>query len=308
MIPAIHAKRVLFFFNDQRQEWSESYWQSETTSLEDAMRRAQNLAITRVQSLAQGVRLSEIRVSDDAVLRDSIVDTGFDNWAIPAGANPESRIYNLALIGDCIADNDASNPDYIIRLRQEGDPPDGPNHRHRRVTFFSGYPKCNQIDQGNLPPFKGKAFGIAFNRFLTVLTNPDAGWGFTVFKNPPEVGPTNILNITRDPLSGIVTVTHDNAVNFPVGRTVEIYRPKFFGGSLKIQGKYDVRTSVPGQFTVVDQFPGVVQYQGGGTVSLVSKQWVQIVNAQADGFSIRKRGVVENAPRGRSRSRHRYAG
>lgn len=307
MIPPIHAKRCQFYFSDQRMEWSEVYWQSEAVALDNALTRAILLGAKRVKTLGKGVQLVEIRASDDAVFRDSNVYTGFQNWASPPGSAPGLKLYNLQLLGDCDDDGIAAAPTRCLRLRQEGQASGGAPFLHRRVVYFSGMPDCDVSDQGNVPPFPGVRWGQAFNDWAAQVVDPLQAWGFVGFKTPALLN-GNILNIVRQVDNVTVIITYGGADVFPVGSTVEVFRPIFFGGSLKIQGKYEVIQSGPNQISIRDNRPGAVGYDRGGTLRSVTQEWCQITQVITDGWQIHKRGAAELAPRGRLRSRKAYAG
>src|SRR5687767_725414 len=71
--------RALFFFKDSSGKgWSEGIYNT-SVNLTEAMVRAAALAHLRVQLLGRGALLTNIRVSDEAVKRDSRV------FAVPPG-------------------------------------------------------------------------------------------------------------------------------------------------------------------------------------------------------------------------------
>jgi hypothetical protein len=308
MIPPIATKRVLFFFSDQRMEWSESYYFPPTSATSAALLEAvTKLAKVRLPLLGVGVLNTEIRASDDTVFRDSQISRDYSQWGgFPGGSNSK-RIYDPQLIEPGVDKAIAAPPTVVLRLRQEGRVGDQVLGRHRRIVPLSGWPESIEVDQGNVPPYANKQWGVNFQRFIDYFKDNATIWGFPVFKNPPEKT-SQVFSITRVANNGVITVQHAILDQFPVGSTVEIFRPRFQGGSLKIQGKYEVLTSQLGSFTTLDPRVGVVTYLDGGVVQLVTRDFATIQDVIPDGFGIRKRGAAELAPRGRSRTRKAFAG
>lgn len=304
MIPPIGAVRCQWFFNDGRMEWSETLWRPVGTSLDSAMGAALSLGSFRVNTLGTGVQMTEIRVSKDDVFGDSDVNTDYAGWLGPKGADPRAKIYNSALLGGQAVALPAA-PTRCLKVRLEGTT--GERWLHRRPIYFSGMPDYVVQDQGPINPEAGQ-WQKAFDKWGEQLTGSTAVWGFVVYHKPVGAEKFPVAGITRVGSGGDVTVTLTVPPTFAVRDTIELFRPRFNGGSLKIQGKYEVVTIAGNTFTVRPTLLGDVSYRDGGTVWKVTREFATIFKVTPEIFTIHKRGGAELGPRGRLSSRKSFAG
>jgi len=296
-IPPTTATRAQLFFNDGRMEWSEIYWKPPGTDINAALADAVTaLAPVRVQLLAKGVQLSEIRVSVDNVFRDSLIDTSYANWG---RGDPGQQLYNLGLA----ACPKPAAPTTCLRMREESSP------IYRRIMFLSGIPDAVVIDQGNwnaanmgCPPWN-----IAMQNWIGYLADPATSWGFVVTVNP-VMHQSVVTGATRtNPSDPITVTTADNIPWVSVGRTFTIHNARNSGSCLKLNGRHVVASMpAPNSVTYFDPTSGPVCYAFNGLLESVDLTWAKINHIIPDGFSIRKRGAAELAPRGRSRVRRRF--
>lgn len=164
--------RATFIFNQNRYGWTES-WHREDSNPDNMLEQAKKLATKRRMLASSEVKLEYIRISDVAVVGDSLVHA-YDQWGsgpLPDADTPWNAIY-------CRVE---SGSKYRRQMYLRGVPDDW-------IKLTAGNPNANPIDS---------ALDTAFKAFRSQLLA--GGWQLkTVSKEPGDAVEKNIGAITQD--------------------------------------------------------------------------------------------------------------
>jgi hypothetical protein len=266
--------RATFFFKNVRTEygWSITLWPSFAKTYAQALASANTLAGYLVSMLAEGVINTEIRVSDDAVFRDSQISAGVAPNTNPLTQNP---YYNFNALGTSPA------PDNVaLLLRLEG----GPNYRGS--LFLSGLPSTfttavNLSGRGDI------WVNQAVANLATYLVQ--AGWAISVLpKGVDGPAPTAITNVVFN-ASNVPTITSP-AHGLTSGTEVRVTGCKMTGGRFSLSNLpvsvIDVNNVTVFGFTKANHGT----YVGGGQIAAIPR-FIRVLSAVIPiGVTTHKRG------------------
>lgn len=190
--------RATFFFRFKDQGWTETYARN-SASLSGLLGLGMSLGIARKQLLGRGASWIGLRVSDDAVLRDS-------RTFVPDGTNAVSSYYS----GGATLDQ-AENAWEAIKIRMETN-----DDRYRSIKHLRGFP------EGVANPATPSGISTAYHDwtplYLAWLTALQGGWGFfaKTAAGPPPV--YTLQPITSVVLEKMVKKSTGRPFDLPVGR------------------------------------------------------------------------------------------
>jgi len=222
-----------FVFSDQHGGgWTENFYLTAST-ISTALQNLSTTAFLRRKMLAQGYHLDEVRVSDVAVFRDSLVKA----YAGPPGDG-------LFPLGTVPVDGNEQVFDRLL-LRIEG------TSLTRRTMELGGIPR-GVFDQ-NRRYTPTPAWTAAFNAWVQNMLDPS---GPVLIRRANRLATTNVLGLTPSTGTGIaMTVIVPNtwaAGPSIIGKQVRLSK---FRGTAKINGLWTVfnqltDTPLPGQTTL----------------------------------------------------------
>lgn len=264
--------RATFFFKDDNDHgWTETI-HTTRGDLVTAMIAATLLGQKRVELLGGSGYLSFIRVSDDLVKRDSLVNQISSRDGRPKSlANGASASANISL---------------VIRMQA--------NVLNRRTLYMRGIPQNILAGAGLYFP---QAYWIAnFAAWNNQLTTD----GWAIRSRSGLVVQHVIQTISQDPATGRITFTTADAHGFVPNSSVIV---KGVRGAVSANGLWNVfSVADPTHFTVNSNVL-LQQWTGGGTAGLAGYVLNAIVNSQVMRASERKAGRFFDSPVGRRRVR-----
>jgi hypothetical protein len=286
----VTAPRCTFeFFNSiEGRGWSETLWVLGTQgTLSQFQTIAFTLAQARVQLLADSCTLEEIRLSDDAVIRDAFLvppptpgissdgQTTYGKGLVALPPAPAAVSFNLRLF---------SNTFYW-----------GP-------VFLRGVPNGYMPGLTRRPPTAPPAYQTSLDAYYETLTKGGNTWGISVLPKAPADGVLVAVQNISYGANNVVTVTAAG-INLGVPTPVRI-------NGVKIQkpGRFSVSDVIAqpvnaNSFTLIypRTYPGL--YLSGGNVQVVPKKIVAITSVYPVGTTGRKTGRNFDQPRGRALTR-----
>jgi hypothetical protein len=281
----VPALRMTMFMTTPSRTISETHWYSQAGADPSVvMAAALKLVPYRVALLAKGALLTEVRVSNDKIYRDSLVNTSSADY-IPTSDDPE----NLG--------NDA----IIIRCES--------GSLYRKVFYLGGIPD-NTIVAGKYNFINAGAFPKELNQYLQALLGKQAStagaWGFVALDRSsacPRVGVT-VLSVATAPT--VVTIVTKDPHGCSNGDIIRLsYVPN---ASIQLPFNQLWAVTVVNTTTVtLNQFPTQLNPYSQGIGGFLTKQQkilVPYTAAYVDGVNTRKRGARSFLPLGRSKKKH----
>ena len=173
--------RATFFFRDNNDYgWTETLYNQGDT-LPEVKNRAQALKAFRIPLLGESATMMGLRVSDDLIKRDSLLD------------DAPFRVGNSVL--EKAGDNDIANTALNVRLEA--------GTLNRRVLYLRGIADEIVKEGGRYVPTA--QFNGRFAAWVLALSGD--GWSIKTRTDNPT--PPNITTIAQDPGTGAVTFTTD---------------------------------------------------------------------------------------------------
>lgn len=217
-------QKATFFFKDI--EWGAGWTASlykNSSNLPDLLTSAKSLANVWKNILGDGVHINYIRVSEDGMNGDSLIDT---------------KVYKREAkeIGDDIENlhDDADCPWTSILLRCEA------NAQYRKNLFLRGVPdrimgrEMGSVTRGEVDP----DFQKAFQKWKAKVTGD--GWGFKHYKRPPDQATVAVQNVIGGTPIRVVSAGHGLVVGDRFLLTGAKYLPQSHGGKAGPSGEYTV--------------------------------------------------------------------
>jgi hypothetical protein len=306
--------RCTFFIRDGRFEWTETYYATALNlPLDQVMNAARSLADVRTQLMANyvgdttgklGVSLEEIRVSQDDVWRDSLVDKTKGRQG-GLGIYPKPGTFAVR----------PERPYSVLLCRSDGN--QGADQGvYRRVLYLGGIPTNVIQDPDNPGILTPPAFSQNFEAFKRELIGPPAFWGFKVrAKGLPA--PEYAINKVVSP-PGLTSCDITVPLAQFIDPTVVVNQPyliirncKFVPTDKTLNGTHSYNKTPdpanPGQFLpftwTINKAHPLGTYQGTGRVRQLVYQVVPFQTLIPDAETHRKRGGRSNLPLGRSLKR-----
>jgi hypothetical protein len=286
--------RATFFFESLSYGWTETLFDPNGShSLSDTQTLAGTLGALRVQMLGFGAALKEVRVSDDAIFRDSLVGE----------FSPDtSSIYTFPFNPANTTERwEATQPYADLLLRIEG------GTRYRKSLYLSGIPGYLYTN-----PFPGEItdprWQPLYNAWADELLR---NWGFNVHQQPdaalPPIITFNPIFISfPDNLTALLTFT---AAGFPTtwvsGEVVRIRGVRLTPATPRLSGNYKISAINSALFTVTLQAPGHINQTFNGTSKpmawIDSQTVIAATSINQQNFTEHRRGRPFDSPRGRRR-------
>lgn len=266
--------RATFFFqNSNNYGWTETIY-SAKTSIVDALAAAQSLARLRISMLGTDAFLTNLRVSDDLVKRDSFV------WQNPSSSQGTS-VHNA---------KPSDIPNTCLVCRMESGP------QYRRTLYIRGQEDDCTTNGGVYTPTPN--FVDAFDQWANeLITN---GWSIR-HRNLLEL-PAQIATAVQTLPDGIVTVTTATDTDVTQGGIVLI---KGCVGATQLNGEWTVLTKPSARSFTVKVGAIVGTYFGGGNATAQAFLLDPINNVFVRGVSHRITGRPFAGRRGRRTARTR---
>ena len=266
--------RATFFFKDDGGfGWSETIHSSKAT-LASVETSAIALASRRIACMGNSSHLVFLRISDDLVRRDSLIDK------ISPGSTTNP---NPAAGG-----SDSANLCLLIALKS--------GSMVRRSLYMRGIPDNCVTDSGQFTP--SGPFTNAFNSWSQMILAD----GWAIRSRDPLAPTAVIVGLTQAPGTGLITVTTLLPHGFQPNDSVSITQVK---GATTANGSWSI-FSVPSTTTFTfGSFQLLPPWQGGGLARKGAFTINQIDTVQANRVSHRISGRPFDAPRGRRKARSR---
>ena len=264
--------RTTIFFKQGSYGWTETYFLP-TTTLTNALLKAELLVSLRRALLGDVSRITYVRVSDDEKFRDSLVRVQPpDLQTGPAGnGNPDPAYTSLL-------------------LRLEG------GEEHRRQLYLRGIPDSVIVEPD--PPIFEAGYTKFFKNFRTELISQ--GWAFKVIKKPPAVPAVLITGfITATP----PVVTTGAAHNLTTGDNVLIRGVKGFeaNNGRGANGRWYVNVLTANSFEITGRLTPFGAYLGGGEIIKRVYGLIDVTAVELVRVTKRSTGRPFDSPRGRRR-------
>jgi hypothetical protein len=274
--------RATWFYKNQRTGygWSQTLWPVGPATYEKALSMAFELSTILSEVLAEGITLYEIRVSDDAVQRDSLIDTG----PLP-NFNPTTLLpfYSAQAQGTIPAPDNVAQ---LLRLECGA--------FYRGSLFISGIlgSYANTHNVGN--PDAQWVTQTLSNLGVAISSG---SWGLKVLPKDPDGAASVAIQLIAF-TNGVPTITAA-AHNLSSGQPVRVSGAKFGGGRFSA-------SNVPCLVLDANNFklPSIDKanpptYLGGGFVKNVTAIVKPITTWNTEGIVTRKRGKIFGQRRGR---------
>jgi hypothetical protein len=279
--------RMTFFMTTPSRTISESHWYAtDGADPVTVLNAGVNLAQYRVNLLASGASMVEVRVSIENIYRDSLVDSTVA-FLTPAGITAE----NLG--------NDA------IVIRAES------TSLYRKVFYLGGIPD-GVIVAGKYDPAAAGAgtFGKDVVSYLKALQGKQGttqgSWGFLALDKSAACPRCNVTSINVTTAPTVVTVTCKQAHNCSNGDLIRLSYVPNATAQLPWNQVWAVTVVNPTTVTL-NGFPiQLVGYSQGIGGFLTKQQRIlrPYTNLIIDSVNTRKRGARAFLPRGRSKKKH----
>lgn len=259
------------FASDRGYGWSETYF-TNLPNHDTTLAAARAVLPARVNLLAGQSRCVFIRVSDDAIKRDSKV------FPVPAGDQRSKMRYT--------GGDDIANTCLVCRIES--------GVLKRRTLFLRGIPDDIVVNGGEYQPVP--AFTGSLITFTDALKNAQVG----VRSRGDFAAPVNIVNVGTVGPTGLVTITTQAAHGFALNDVVNIRGLK---GAGQVRGLQQV-VAVGSATTFDIRVSRVVSpYLSNGNVCRIVYSLPAIDNLVAVRISHHNAGRPFDSPRGRRRVR-----
>lgn len=289
--------KITWFYQFNDYGWSESLWAPYTADLAEMFPNAQAYASARASLNGSGVAITAIRVSDDAVYRDSkyapnsyyTLGNGLPAY-LPSGGN--APVIGIPPVGGGALVTPA-NPYDAIQIRMEG------GSLYRREMMFRGAPE-NIMTSPPGPILEG-AYSIAFKAWAqSVITN-------YTFRCKSRNPPYNLQPVTAVVIGPPATITVANNT-LAAGNYIQLVG---FRGFNAIRGRYTVVAVAGNVVTLSPNFTplnsiahpaGYAQLLSNNGAAL-NPAYIPITAVKVITQTHRSTGRPFNGPRGRRRAR-----
>jgi hypothetical protein len=274
------AKVTYFMEDPEGYGSSESFYCTTDGSLTDVLPKAQTLFKTRMALCGEGMSGTYLRISNDAIQGDALVDT--TTYVTEAGAGGAPAVggnqKNPSIIKPSVAGSPPALPNLVLTVRfQVGT-------LYHAIKYFHGLPVAVLTTPPG-PSFVGD-FQSAWANFLALF--PAVG-GFWQIKSRTKDGANQ-----KTPVGSINTAGGATTI-VATGHTVgqgQVFRLGGFRDMPGIRGTYTATSVVAGSSITVDnQQPiATVTIPNKGYVQLQGFSYPTITSAQADEQAFRKAG------------------
>jgi hypothetical protein len=263
--------RATFFFEDTNKHgWTETI-HSTAADLSTLLAAATRLSQKRRDLLGLTAGLTFIRVSDDAVKRDSKINhIGFDDTKSRTSESSASDIANTCL---------------VVRLDA--------NPVVRRTLYMRGIPDAVCASAGRYIPTP--EFRTKFDEWMALITTE--GWAC---RTKDDLIPVyTISNVTFDPVTGLATITTTAPHLFTLTDPIEI---KGVRGCTAVNGKWNIFALAGAETFKIKLGVLLPPYGGGGSVNKIGFKLVNITQGEVRRVSHRLAGRPFDSPRGRRKT------
>jgi hypothetical protein len=290
--PTVPTAKATWFYEFSDYGWSESLWRPYSTSLSEVIPTAEAYASSRMKLMGNGVALPAIRVSDDAVYRDSIYSLNSYITGAAADGVFLAQGGNLQTVKGALPAQVPASIFECVQTRMEG------TSLYRREMMVRGLPQPVMTNPPG-PLFQG-AFLEQWNAWVALVMRD---WSFRCKSRADASALKTVTTVTIGPPS---TVTVPGA-GYAVGDRIQLLGFRNVNG---IRGKYYVESNVGGVLTLLGFTPLQTVLQPIGYAQLIqpamqapSINYQAITAVKAITQTHRKTGRPSFGPRGRVRGR-----